>query len=110
MFENLSDRLSKTVKKLRGQARLTDENIKDALRDVRMALLEADVALPVVRDFIGRIRERAVGQEVLESLTPGQSLIKVVHEELIEIMGQANETLNLNAQPPAYKVRVKPLL
>lgn len=101
MFENLSDRLSKTVKKLRGQARLTDENIKDALRDVRMALLEADVALPVVRDFIGRIRERAVGQEVLESLTPGQSLIKVVHEELIEIMGQANETLNLNAQPPA---------
>ena len=101
MFENLSDRLSKTVKKLRGQARLTDENIKDALRDVRMALLEADVALPVVRDFINRIRERAVGQEVLDSLTPGQALIKVVHEELIEIMGQANASLNLNTQPPA---------
>lgn len=101
MFENLSDRLSKTVKKLRGQARLTDDNIKDALRDVRMALLEADVALPVVRDFISRVRERAIGNEVLQSLTPGQALIKVVNDELMSIMGQANETLALNAQPPA---------
>lgn len=101
MFENLSGRLSSTVKKLRGQARLTEENIKDALRDVRMALLEADVALPVVRDFISRVRERAVGQEVLNSLTPGQALIKVVNDELIETMGQANESLDLNAQPPA---------
>ena len=75
MFENLSERLSQTVKKLRGQARLTDDNIKDALRDVRMALLEADVALPVVREFTNRVKERAVGQEVLESLSPGQALI-----------------------------------
>ncbi len=101
MFENLSERLSQTVKKLRGQARLTDENIKDALRDVRMALLEADVALPVVREFTNRVRERAIGQEVLESLSPGQALIKVVNDELIDIMGKANETLSLNAQPPA---------
>ncbi len=101
MFETLSGRLSDTVKKLRGQARLTEENIKDALRDVRMALLEADVALPVVRDFIGRVRERAVGQEVIESLTPGQALIKVVNDELVAIMGQANEALDLSTQPPA---------
>lgn len=101
MFENLSERLAQTVKKLRGQARLTDDNIKDALRDVRMALLEADVALPVVREFINRVRERAIGQEVIGSLTPGQALIKVVHEELIAIMGKANETLALNTQPPA---------
>ena len=101
MFENLSDRLSGTIKKLRGQARLTDENIKDSLREVRMALLEADVALPVVKELINRIRERAIGQEVLQSLTPGQALIKVVDTELVEIMGQANESLNLKAQPPA---------
>ncbi len=101
MFENLSERLSQTVKKLRGQARLTEENIKDTLRDVRMALLEADVALPVVREFTHRVRERAVGQEVLESLSPGQALIKVVNDELMHIMGQANETLALNTQPPA---------
>ncbi|HPQ95161.1 MAG: signal recognition particle protein [Thiothrix sp.] len=101
MFENLSERLAGTVKKLRGQARLTDDNIRDAMRDVRMALLEADVALPVVRDFTARVRERAVGQEVIKSLSPGQALIKVVHEELVEIMGQANESLSLNAQPPA---------
>ena len=101
MFENLSERLSQTVKKLRGQARLTDDNIKDALRDVRMALLEADVALPVVREFTNRVRERAIGQEVLESLSPGQALIKVVNDELVELMGKANETLSLNAQPPA---------
>lgn len=101
MFENLSERLSQTVKKLRGQARLTDDNIKDALRDVRMALLEADVALPVVREFTNRVRERAIGQEVLESLSPGQALIKVVNDELVELMGKANENLSLNAQPPA---------
>jgi len=72
MFENLSDRLSHTIKKLKGQARLTDDNIKDALREVRMALLEADVALPVVRSFIEKVKERAVGKEVLNSLSPGQ--------------------------------------
>lgn len=101
MFENLSDRLSHTVKKLRGQARLTDENIKDTLREVRMALLEADVALPVVREFVARVKERAVGKEVLSSLSPGQALIKIVNDELVETMGQANESLDLNAQPPA---------
>lgn len=101
MFENLSERLLRTVKNLRGQGRLTEENIKDALREVRMALLEADVALSVVREFIERMRQRAVGQEVLLSLTPGQVLIKIVNEELIRIMGEANAELNLRVQPPA---------
>jgi signal recognition particle subunit SRP54 len=101
MFENLSERLSHTVKKLRGQARLTEDNIKDSLREVRMALLEADVALPVVRELTDKIRERAIGTEVLNSLSPGQALIKVVDDELVEVMGKANESLNLNAQPPA---------
>lgn len=101
MFENLSERLLRTVKNLRGQGRLTEDNIKDALREVRMALLEADVALPVVREFIHRVRERAIGQEVLLSLTPGQVLIKIVHEELIRTMGEANAELNLQTRPPA---------
>lgn len=101
MFENLSDRLSHTVKKLRGQARITEDNVKDAMREVRMALLEADVALPVVRSFVDQVKERALGKEVLDSLSPGQALIKVVNDELVEIMGQANESLDLNAQPPA---------
>ena len=101
MFESLSDRLSGTIKKLRGQARLTEDNIKDAMREVRMALLEADVALPVVRTFIERAKERAVGKEVLNSLSPGQVLVKIVQDELVEIMGQANESLDLKAQPPA---------
>jgi len=101
MFDSLSERLSKTLKNLRGQGRLTEDNIKDALRDVRMALLEADVALPVVKDFIGQVRERAVGQEVMQSLTPGQALIKVVNDELVSLMGAANEALNLKATPPA---------
>ena len=101
MFENLSERLLLTVKNLRGQGRLTEDNIKDALREVRMALLEADVALPVVREFIDRVRARAIGEEVLLSLTPGQVLIKIVHEELIQTMGEANAELNLRVQPPA---------
>jgi len=101
MFDNLSDRLSKTIRNLRGQGRLTDTNISDALRDVRMALLEADVALPVVKDFIGRVRERAAGQEVLKSLTPGQTLVKVVNDELIHTMGESNDALDLSVQPPA---------
>ena len=101
MFDNLSERLSKTIRNLRGQGRLTDANISDALRDVRMALLEADVALPVVKDFIARVRERAMGQEVLKSLTPGQTLVKVVNDELIHTMGEANDALDLNVQPPA---------
>jgi len=101
MFENLSERLTSTVRRLRGQARLTEDNIQEALREVRMALLEADVALPVVRDFIDRVRSRAVGQEVLKSLTPGQALVKVVHDELVATMGAANEDLDLRAAPPA---------
>ncbi|MBB1126195.1 signal recognition particle protein [Thiospirillum jenense] len=101
MFNTLQTRFGDVVKHLRGQARLTEENIKDSLRDVRMALLEADVALPVVRDFIEQIRVRALGAEVARSLTPGQVLIKIVHDELVKLMGEVNETLNLNTQPPA---------
>ncbi len=101
MFESLTERLSRTLKTLRGQGRLTEDNIKEALRDVRMALLEADVALPVVRDFIEHVRARAVGKDVLESLTPGQALIGVVRDELVALMGQANEDLQLNVTPPA---------
>jgi len=101
MFDNLTDRLSRTIKGLRGQGRLSEDNIKDALRDVRMALLEADVALPVVKDFIDRVRERASGQEVLKSLSPGQVLVKVVNDELVHTMGEANDGLNLSVQPPA---------
>jgi signal recognition particle subunit SRP54 len=101
MFENLSERLGRTLKNLRGQGRLSEDNIKDTLREVRMALLEADVALPVVKDFIERVREGAIGQEVLQSLTPGQALVKVVHDELVHLMGDANDELQLNVQPPA---------
>jgi len=101
MFESLSERLLRTIKNLRGQGRLTEDNIKDALREVRMALLEADVALPVVREFINRVRDRAIGQEVMQSLTPGQVLVKIVNEELVKVMGEANEELDLKTQPPA---------
>jgi signal recognition particle subunit SRP54 len=101
MFDNLSQRLQVTLKRLRGQGRLTEENTREALREVRMALLEADVALPVVKDFIEHVRAKAAGQEVLASLTPGQALIKVVHDELVALMGAANEKLNLAARPPA---------
>ncbi|MDD5273077.1 MAG: signal recognition particle protein [Methylovulum sp.] len=101
MFDTLTDRLSDTLKKLKGQARLTEDNIKDTLREVRMALLEADVALPVVTDFIEQVRAGALGQEVQSSLTPGQSMIKLVQAELIKVMGAANEGLNLKAVPPA---------
>jgi len=101
MFENLTDRLSQTVKQLRGQARLTEDNIKDTLREVRKALLEADVALPVVKDFIDRIKEQAVGEAVTKSLSPGQAFIKIVQAELVSLMGDANEALDLNVRPPA---------
>ena len=101
MFDNLTDRLSSTLKKLKGQGRLTEDNIKESLREVRMALLEADVSLPVVTDFIERVKEGALGQEVQSSLTPGQAMIKLVQSELIKVMGAANEGLNLNAVPPA---------
>ncbi|SEK67261.1 signal recognition particle subunit FFH/SRP54 (srp54) [Atopomonas hussainii] len=101
MFENLTDRLSHTLRHVTGQAKLTEDNIKDTLREVRMALLEADVALPVVKDFVARIKERAVGTEVSKSLTPGQAFVKIVRGELEALMGAANEDLALNAQPPA---------
>jgi signal recognition particle subunit SRP54 len=101
MFESLTGRLSQVMKTLRGEARLTETNIQDALREVRMALLEADVALPVVRDFVAQVRERALGQEVMGSLTPGQALIGVVHRELVTLMGEANAGLDLATTPPA---------
>jgi signal recognition particle subunit SRP54 len=101
MFESLTGRLSQVMKTLRGEARLTETNIQDALREVRMALLEADVALPVVRDFVAQVRERALGQEVMGSLTPGQALVGVVHRELVALMGQTDAALNLATTPPA---------
>ncbi|CAB1275159.1 signal recognition particle protein [Candidatus Nitrosacidococcus tergens] len=101
MFDNLTDRLGQTLKQLRGQARLSDENIKNTLREVRVALLEADVALPVVRDFITKVQDRAVGQEVVGSLTPGQAFIKVVYDELVDTMGESTQGLKLDTRPPA---------
>jgi signal recognition particle subunit SRP54 len=101
MFENLTDRLSRTLQNLRGQGRITEDNVKDTLREIRMALLEADVALPVVREFVDRVKEKAVGEAVTKSLTPGQVLVKIVNDELVAVMGEANEGLNLAAQPPA---------
>jgi len=101
MLDNLTQRLGRVVKTLRGQARLTEDNIADMLREVRMALLEADVALPVVKDFIARVKEKALGQEVIGSLTPGQALVGVVHRELTELMGGQSVGLNLAAVPPA---------
>src|SRR5437868_803401 len=101
MLDNLTARLGRVMKQLRGEARLTDANIQDALREVRMALLEADVALPVVRDFISAVREKAIGQEVVSSLTPGQALVGVVQRELATLMGGSATPLNLAVAPPA---------
>ncbi|MFT4172123.1 MAG: signal recognition particle protein [Rhodocyclaceae bacterium] len=101
MLDNLTNRLAKVVKTLRGQARLTEENISDMMREVRMALLEADVALPVVKEFVARVKEKALGQEVIGSLTPGQALVGVVHGELVALMGGEQATLSFNTQPPA---------
>ena len=101
MFASLSDRLGGVLQKVRGQGRISEANIKDTLREVRMALLEADVALPVVKTFVEQVREKALGEEVLRSLTPGQVLVKIVNDELVRVMGEANERLNLSAQPPA---------
>ena len=101
MLDNLTQRLARVVKTLRGQARLTEENIAEMLREVRMALLEADVALPVIKELVARVKEKAVGQEVIGSLTPGQALVGVVHRELTELMGGESVGLNLATQPPA---------
>lgn len=101
MFDNLSERLGRTIKNLRGQGRLSEDNVKETLREVRMALLEADVALPVVKQLVEAIRDKAMGQEVIGSLSPGQAFIKVVNDELVSVMGDGSEPLNLATQPPA---------
>jgi len=101
MFERLSDRLSHSLRSITGKARLTEENIGETLREVRMALLEADVALPVVKDFIESVKQRALGQEVMKSLSPGQAFLKVVQAELESVMGSTNEQLDLATSPPA---------
>ncbi len=100
MFDNLSERLSQAARSLTGKGRLTDVNIKDTLRQVRLAFLEADVALPVVKSFIDRARERALGEEVAKSLTPGQAFLKIIHSELVSILGSDTVPLNFKAQPP----------
>ena len=101
MASALSDKLSRLVKEMRGQARITESNVQDMLREVRMALLEADVALPVVRDFIARVKEKALGAEVVSSLQPGQVLVSIVSKELAATMGEGVSDINLAAQPPA---------
>ena len=101
MLETLTERLSQTLKKISGKASLSEKNIQETLREVRMALLEADVALPVVKDFIELVKQRALGREVSSSLNPGQQFLKIVQAELEQVMGEENATLNLNVQPPA---------
>lgn len=101
MFENLSSRLNQTLQQLTGRGRLTEENIEDTLRQIRIALLEADVALPVIKEIINDLKEKAVGQDVIKSLSPGQTLISIVRDELTKVMGETNDTLNLQTQPPA---------
>ena len=101
MFETLTEKLNSAFKNLRGQGRLSEKNIHDGLQEIRRALLEADVALPVVRDFIARVKDKALGQEVMGSLTPGQALVGIVNRELAATMGEGVADLNLAAQPPA---------
>ncbi len=101
MFASLSDRLGGVMQNVRGRGRISEQNVKDTLREVRMALLEADVALPVVKQFVEQVRDKALGEEVLRSLTPGQVLVKIVNDELVQVMGEQNASLDLAAQPPA---------
>ncbi|HNJ99293.1 MAG TPA: signal recognition particle receptor subunit alpha, partial [Accumulibacter sp.] len=101
MLDNLTQRLARVMKTLRGEARLTEANIGDALREVRLALLEADVALPAVKELIASVKTQAIGEEVIGSLSPGQALVGVVHRELTRLMGEAHNGLNLATQPPA---------
>ena len=101
MFNNLTQRLTGTFRSMLGKNKLTEDNIKDALHEVRIALIEADVALPVVKSFINSVKDKAVGHEVSEALSPAQEFIKLVNSELISVMGQQNETLDLRAAPPA---------
>ncbi len=100
MFDTLTDRLTQSLRNVAGTGQLTEDNIKDTLREVRMALLEADVALPVTREFIAKVKEQALGQEVLQQLSPGQAFVKIVYDELTKMMGEANESLDLAAKPP----------
>src|SRR3972149_88689 len=100
MFDNLTERLSRVMQQLGGKGRLTADSIRETLREVRIALLEADVALPVVQQFIAEVGQKALGQEILQSLTPGQAMVKLVHDELVRIMGEENAALDLRAKPP----------
>lgn len=106
MFSNLSERLGNTIRNLTGRGRLTEENIQEALREVRNAFLEADVALPVIKTFLDDIQQKAIGQEVLSSLRPGDALIKVVYDELVKVLGETNEPINLQTTPPAVLMTV----
>src|SRR5690554_5027368 len=100
MFDTLTERLTQSLRNVTGSGQLTEDNIKDTLREVRMALLEADVALPVTREFIAKVKEEALGQEVMTQLSPGQAFVKIVYDELTKMMGEANESLDLAAKPP----------
>src|SRR6476660_7719498 len=106
MFDTLSDRLGSVFDKLRGRGALSEADVRSAMREVRVALLEADVALPVARDFVDRVTEKAVGQEVLRSVTPGQMVVKIVHDALVETLGAETAELNLNVSPPAVIMMV----
>ena len=106
IFEGLSERLQETFKKLRGHGKLTEDDVNEAMRDVRMALLEADVNFKVVKDFVKKVKERAIGQEVLETLTPAQVVIKIVNEELTALMGGTQSKLNISSVPPTIIMMV----
>jgi len=106
LFENLSGKLQETIRKLRGQGRVTEKDVKEMMREIKLALLEADVNFKVVKDFINKVSERAVGQEVLESLTPGQQVVKIVHEELIELMGREQSKITFSPKPPSVYMMV----
>src|SRR5215213_8755432 len=101
MLDNLTQRLSSVVKTLRGHSRITDDNVQDMVREVRLAMLDADAGLPVVKDFVARVKEKTLGQQVAGSLTPGQALVGIVHHELVELMGGSNAGRSFATQPPA---------
>ena len=105
-FENLSEKLQSVFKQLRSKGKLTEKDVKDAMREVKIALLEADVNYKIVKQFVNKVNERAVGSEVLESLTPGQQVIKIVNEELIELMGSAQSKLTFASKPPTVYMMV----
>lgn len=106
IFEGLADRLQETFKKLRGHGRLTEDDVNEAMREVRMALLEADVNFKVVKSFVKKVKERAIGQDVLETLTPAQVVIKIVNEELTELMGGTQSRINISSMPPTIIMMV----